>query len=174
MVSFNNCCDVACLKFKLKFLCGKTTDYLRTIHFWGKTCNFHQMHELCISKVGLKWRHFSGVVDRFRITYVEFRQDSVYHKLFKSVYFWRRCSKNKKLWPVYGTHCIMPTLLLYSGVTKVFGDRGQKQWSAPPLRNALRPKVVTWLSRQQSDVRFNMYTTMVVLSCQPRTAMACV
>ena len=48
MFTFNNCCDVASLKFKLS--CDKTTGYLRTIHFWGKKCRFHQMHEFCISQ----------------------------------------------------------------------------------------------------------------------------
>ena len=31
--------------------------------------------------------HFSGVADTFKITYIEFLQDSAYQKLFKSVYF---------------------------------------------------------------------------------------
>ena len=35
----------------------------------------------------VQWRHFSGVVDRFKNTYVEFLQDAVHQKLFKSVYF---------------------------------------------------------------------------------------
>ena len=30
----------------------------------------------------VQWQHFSGVVDRFKNTYVEFLQDSVYTKLF--------------------------------------------------------------------------------------------
>ena len=32
MVSFNNCCDAACLKFM--FPCDKTTGYLKTIHIF--------------------------------------------------------------------------------------------------------------------------------------------
>ena len=85
MVTFNNCCDVACLKFNLP--CDKTTGYLRTIHFSkGRNANFVRCMNSAFHKV--HWRHCSGVVDRFKNTYVEFLQDSVYQKLFESVYFY--------------------------------------------------------------------------------------
>ena len=83
MVTFNNCCDVACLK--LKFPRDKTTGYLRTAHFFQRRNASSIMMELAFHKV--QWRHFSGVEDRFKNTYVEFLQDSVYQKLFKLVYF---------------------------------------------------------------------------------------
>jgi len=42
-----------------------------------------------------KWRHFADVVDRFRYFYVEFLQDSLYQKLYISVYFDRVIQKIK-------------------------------------------------------------------------------
>ena len=58
----------------------------------------------------VQWRHFSSVVDRFKTTYVEFLQDSVYQKLFKSVYFLRNYSKNKNVATFLGhtVHCEIP------------------------------------------------------------------
>ena len=53
------------------------------------------MHEICISQGTVAT--FLGVVDRFKNTYVEFLHDSVYQKLFKSVYFSRSYSKNKNV-----------------------------------------------------------------------------
>jgi len=49
----------------------------------------------------VQWRHFSDVVDRFKNTYV-FLQDSVYQKLFISVYFQRSYSKNKNVITFWG------------------------------------------------------------------------
>ena len=45
MVSFNNWCDVACLKFSMW-----RNNWLFKNHplSWGKKCTFHQMHEFCI------------------------------------------------------------------------------------------------------------------------------
>ena len=84
MVTCNNCCDLACRKFKLP--CDKTTGCLRTIHFFkGRNASSIRCMNFAFHKV--LWRHFSGVVDTFRNTYVEFLHDSVYQKLFKSVYF---------------------------------------------------------------------------------------
>ena len=51
-----------------------------------KNCKFHQMQEFCISQ-GTVATFFSGMVDRFKNIYVEFLQDSIYQKLFKSVHF---------------------------------------------------------------------------------------
>ena len=39
--------------------------------------------------------HFSGVVDRFKNTYVEFHYNTVYQKLLKSVYFFRTQCRQK-------------------------------------------------------------------------------
>ena len=52
---------------------------------FSKKCKFHQMHEFYISQGTVAI--FSGVVDRFRNTYVKFSQDCVYQKLFISAYF---------------------------------------------------------------------------------------
>jgi len=94
MVTFNNCCDVAYRKLKLP--CDKTTGYLRTIHFFKgrNACSIRCMN-FAFHKV--QWRHFSGVVDRFKNPYVEFLQDSVYQTLLKSVYFSWSYSKNKNV-----------------------------------------------------------------------------
>ena len=71
MVTFNNCCDAAYLKFKLP--CDKTTDYFKNCPlFRGKKCKFHQTHEFCISQGTVAT--FLGVVDRFKNTHVEFFQ----------------------------------------------------------------------------------------------------
>jgi len=103
MVTFNNCCNVACLKFKLP--CDKTTGYLRTIHFFkGSKCKFHQRYEFCISQ---------GTVATF------FRCGGQVQKYFTQNYFRILCAKNYsnrctfhgviqkiKMWPLFGgTHC---------------------------------------------------------------------
>ena len=94
MATFNNCFDVACRKFKLP--CDRTTGYSRTIHFFkGRHASSIRCMNFAFYKV--QWRHFSGVVDRFKTTYVEFLQDFVYQKLFKLVYFSRSNSKNKNV-----------------------------------------------------------------------------
>jgi len=65
MVTFNNCCDVACRKFKLP--CDKTTGDLRTIHFFnGRNASSIRCMNFAFHKV--QWRHFSGVVDKFKNT----------------------------------------------------------------------------------------------------------
>ena len=46
--NFNDFRNVLCLK--VKFSCGKTTGYLRCIHFCGKQCKCDQMHQICISQ----------------------------------------------------------------------------------------------------------------------------
>ena len=58
---------------------------------------FHKVH----------WQYFSGEVDMFKNTDVEFLQESGCQKLFKSVYFWWNYFKNKNVATFLGTHCSM-------------------------------------------------------------------
>ena len=62
MVSFYNCCDAACLKFK--FRCDKRTGYLRTIHFLEGNASSIRCMNSTFHKI--QWQHFSGVVDKFK------------------------------------------------------------------------------------------------------------
>ena len=72
---------------------------------WIVNCAFHKV----------QWRHFSGVVDRFRNTYLEFLQDSL-PKSIHIGWFLTELFKKIEMWPLLGTQC---TLLL-SAVTAVF------------------------------------------------------
>ena len=59
--------------------------YLKTVQFL-EGINASSIRRMSFAFHKVQWRHFSGVVGRFRNTFVEFLQDSAYQKLFKSVF----------------------------------------------------------------------------------------
>jgi len=98
MVSFNSCCNVACLKFI--FSCDKTTGYLSSIHFFeGRNANSIKRMNSAFYKV--QWRHFSVVMDRFKITYVEFLVITFTNN-YSNRFIFDGVIRKIKMWPIWG------------------------------------------------------------------------
>ena len=92
---------------------------------------------ICSAFHKVQWRHFSGVVDRFRNTYVEFLPDSVYQKLFRSVYFKRSYPRNKNI-ATFWTQCSIRSLF------KPFHRQYQFQHTRLPVTLAEESLATIW------------------------------
>ena len=97
MVTFNNCCNVACLKFKLHVI--KQLAMLRTVNFFeGRNASSIRRMNFAFHKV--QWQHILGVVDRFKNTYAEFLQDSVYQN-YSNRFIFDGVIQKIKMWPLF-------------------------------------------------------------------------